>query len=274
MYKKITLCIIAIITTILAICLPEIIINKQVDASLGTCIEAPAEYYDASSSAIAREMSTRLTDMEKLELISGNWNSETTMADISTTDYSEWEEIQLAKKSFSNLLNAELKSKSTSSNASASSNHAAGSITLSNMVDFDTWYSYETVMFKCTDTTFNTYSAYFFGITFTKYDKSEKYQLLMTDTGTIIYASNNIASDDYTGTIYDKYIELINSGSIDDFSTANDSNYILDDETIKDILSEITTNDTSDTLNKKTIGNILPEIYIDERGNFTYALIP
>jgi hypothetical protein len=251
MYKKITLCIIAIITTILAICLPEIIINNQVDTSLGTCIEAPAEYYDASSSAIAREMSTRLTDMEKMELISGNWSSETTIADISATDYSEWEEIQLAKESFSNLL-----------------------ISLSNTVDFDTWYSYETVMFKCTDTTFNTYSAYFFGITFTKYDKSEKYQLLMTDTGTIIYASNNITSNDHTDMIYDKYIELIESGSIGDLSTANDSNYILDNETIKDILSEITTNDTSDMLNKKTIDNILPEIYINEQGNFTYALIP
>jgi hypothetical protein len=96
----------------------------------------------------------------------------------------------------------------------------------------------------------------------------------MTDTGTIIYASNNITSNDHTDMIYDKYIELIESGSIGDLSTANDSNYILDNETIKDILSEITTNDTSDMLNKKTIDNILPEIYINEQGNFTYALIP
>ena len=54
------------------------------------------------------------------------------------------------------------------------------------MSDIDNWYSWNARLYKYTDTTFNTYTAYAWQITFTKYDNSSSHTIFMTENGTIL----------------------------------------------------------------------------------------
>ncbi len=155
-----------------SIILPNRMLTTAGNEHLSLVVEAPEEYYLASATAIAVDASSKLSGTEKINLTTGAWESIITECDISDGFLTETEAVELAKSQLEifkdNLVYpCSLKS------------------------GYKNWYSYQTKLYSCTDATFNTYVAYLWEITFTKYDGSLVHTILMTENGTIINAQVN-----------------------------------------------------------------------------------
>lgn len=122
--------------------------------------EVPADYYSAGHSALARDASAKLTVEERLRLISGEWESETTQAGSDEMDLSAAQAAVLAKKQ-----------------CGGDSRNAQG--------NYKNWYSYKASAYKSVDAVFHTYTAYYWVISFTKYDGRNTVIVHMLEDGTV-----------------------------------------------------------------------------------------
>lgn len=158
---------------IIAVCgsliLPSFFLNRKIITELGERKEAPNEYYNASVSSLSKAVSERLSLSEKLDLITGEWPRDIQEVSVHETEYNPAHYVNLAKEGISQL-------------------YETGSYESPLITDIDNWYTYETQLFLCTDATFDTYSVYYWVITFTKYDHSRKHYVLMMDDGSILCA--------------------------------------------------------------------------------------
>lgn len=161
---------IAVVLT--AIFLPEVLLKKQADKKTAITTIAPEEYYLASATAIAIDASSKLTATDRINLISGAWESTFSECAISEAFLTEAEAVDLAKEQIEIFVE---------------NNSYPYSIKSS----YKNWYSYETKVYSYKDATFNTYTAYLWEITFTKYDNSIIHTILITESGTILNARVN-----------------------------------------------------------------------------------
>lgn len=167
-YNMIIVCLV-IIAVCASLFLPSYLLNRKINRKLGESIQAPNEYYNASASSLSKAMSERLSFSQKLDLITGEWPREIEEIAVSESEYNPTNYVNLAKIGIASL-------------------YSTGDYESSLSTDIDNWYTYDTQLFLCTDATFDTYSAYYWVITFTKYDQSRKHNILMMDDGSVLCA--------------------------------------------------------------------------------------
>lgn len=170
--KNIIALLITSLTIIVATFLPEYLLSLKTKNTLNKVTLAPENYYLASETAIARSASSNLSGLEQMKLIYGSWESDMAKCPISDAFLTESEAVFLATKQL------DLHYKNGVFPETVSSK-------------FDNWYSWDTTLYKYTDKTFETYTAYLWKIVFTKYDKENEITVYMTEKGVIIAAHIN-----------------------------------------------------------------------------------
>ncbi len=160
------------VVVLAGILLPGILLHIFFSMNLGKALPAPRDYYIASNSVISKNASSKLTEYEKMKLISGVWESTETSVDSSQSDITETEAADLAKKAVEELYQNTLYPYHFDSS-------------------YGNWYSWDAELYKCTESTFHTYTAYYWLIHFYKYDDTETHTILMTEKGTLLCISVN-----------------------------------------------------------------------------------
>lgn len=198
-----------------AIFMPKLLLNKKTERSLSLVAEVPDSYYLAAQTATARNASLKLSALDKIRLICGAWDSSMTKCDITEGFLTMDEAVSLAR-------------------AQMELYYQAGLYPVSLYSGYDNWYSFECNLYKYTDTSFKTYTAYLWEITFTKFDTSIYHTLLMSESGTILAADTNMPFEAY-GDIYnaafkDNFAQILNDtptylGSATKRSTLPDTMY-------------------------------------------------
>lgn len=125
--------------------------------------------YASERSAMAKRASAQLATDEKLQLIDGSWESELSGAEESEMELSETEVVRMAREQVAKL-------------------YENNRYPVSLASDYNGWYSFRTKAYKAVENTFETYGAYFWKLTFEKYDKSEVHVIWMLEDGTIFLA--------------------------------------------------------------------------------------
>ncbi|MCI8507634.1 MAG: hypothetical protein HFJ06_03565 [Lachnospiraceae bacterium] len=154
------------------ILLPGILLHMIFSMNLGKTLPAPRDYYIASNSVISRNASSKLSEYEKMKLISGAWESTETPVDSSKSGITEIKAIDFAKKAVEELYQSSLYPYHFDSS-------------------YGNWYSWDAELYQCTESTFHTYTAYYWLIHFYKYDDTETHTILMTENGTLLCISVN-----------------------------------------------------------------------------------
>lgn len=129
----------------------------------------PVEYYSPANLAVARNASANLEVYQKLQLITGRWQSNSSQADSYERQMENYEAVELARQGTDKLFRM-------------------GVYPVSLMSDYENWFSWEAEFCKVVDATFHTYAAYYWKISFVKYDGSERHQIHMLEDGTIFLA--------------------------------------------------------------------------------------
>lgn len=169
------ICLIISLTALLSGCfIPGFIINRQNEAELDIVTKAPQELYLAPNSLLAKNLSDKLTTIDKIKLASNSWESTERKADKSESTLEEYDAVLLAKSQLQKYYEQNIYPYSFDST-------------------YDNWYSWSTEFYCYTDSTFNTYSTYVWEIILTKYDNDLTHTIVMTENGTILnaYVNNN-----------------------------------------------------------------------------------
>lgn len=143
-----------------AIFLPGVVLWWQQSQEFMRVHEVPADYYSADHSALARDASAKLTVEERLRLISGEWESETTRAGSEDMDLSAAQAAVLARQQ-------------------------CGGSAQDTRSNYKNWYSYKASSYKSVDVVFHTYTAYYWIISFTRYDRGNTVTVHMLEDGTV-----------------------------------------------------------------------------------------
>ena len=102
--KNIILIILALTSAVLCIIMPEKLIMREGTESVGIAMDVPEEYYPTSSYyEVLKESSGRLTDYQKLQLITGKWESELSEVDKDYYEATGYHMESEAKNSIFNL---------------------------------------------------------------------------------------------------------------------------------------------------------------------------
>lgn len=158
-----------VLLAMLGVFLPGLILKWQSREQMNMVDGVPVEYYSPANLAVARNASANLGVYQKLQLITGRWESNDTTVDSAEMEMENYEAVQLAKEQMDAL-------------------YQAGVYPVSLLSDYENWYSWDAEYCKVVDATFNTYAAYYWKLTFSKYDGSEKHLVYMLDDGTIFLA--------------------------------------------------------------------------------------
>ncbi|MCM1288051.1 MAG: hypothetical protein NC240_07035 [Clostridium sp.] len=159
-----------------AIFVPELLLDKKSEHALSQVIEAPDSYYLTSQTATARNASSKLSALDKIRLICGAWDSAMTQCDITEGFLTMDAAVSLAREQMELY-------------------YQAGLYPVSLYSNYNNWYSFDCNLYKYTDNTFQTYTAYLWEITFTKFDTSTYHTLLMSENGVILAADTNMDFD-------------------------------------------------------------------------------
>lgn len=154
------------VIALVGIFLPGQLLIVQRESEMDQVAAAPPEYYSAASSAMARNVSANLKTYEKLQLISGKWESELSEAAVYETELPDYEAVTAAREGIEVLFQNGIYPSSVST-------------------DYGNWYAWEAKPYRATDTIFHTYSAYYWKIVLTKYDGSERHTIFLLDDGTV-----------------------------------------------------------------------------------------
>lgn len=150
----------------MAVFVPGEFLMWQSRAALEQVSMVPKESYQAEDSALAREASAKLSKEEKLRLIQGTWESEKSEAEDYEMQLQTYEAVMLAREKTAEL-------------------YKEGQFGVDLSGVYQNWYGWKARAYKVVDTTFHTYTAYYWEITFEKYDRTESYVVRMLEDGTI-----------------------------------------------------------------------------------------
>lgn len=155
-----------LLVVLTGIFLPGILIEGQERKAVGEVQAVPAQYI-ASDSLLAKEASESLKLNDRIQLITGQWESETQEAYSYEMTLKDYEAAALARDSMEAIYQ---KGQYPSDLASSYAN----------------WYTWEAFLEKAVDTTFHTYSAYYWKLIFTKYDGTETHTVFLLEDGTVL----------------------------------------------------------------------------------------
>ena len=158
----------ALLPVLLAgIFLPGVFLNIKSQKTENEVHAVPKKYL-SSSAAMARSASLNLKNSERLELVAGKWDSDTEAAENYEMAQTDYEAVMLAKEGLKKLYDQKLYPL--------------------DMEGYGRWYSWEAVPYTAVDTTFHTYTAFYWVISFQKYDSTDIHEIRMLDDGTIFMA--------------------------------------------------------------------------------------
>lgn len=149
--------------------LPGILLVWQSKEQMNMVDAVPVEYYSPANLAVARNASANLGTYQKLQLITGRWESIAGTAEPTERKMENYEAVKLAQEQMEILYQGKVYPTSL-------------------MPNYENWYNWEAEFCKVLDATFHTYAAYYWKLTFVKYDGSEKHCVYMTEDGTILLA--------------------------------------------------------------------------------------
>ncbi len=164
--KKILLILGVVVFLICAFFLPGYLLLWQSRMEQGTVATVSKESYQAEGSALAREASARLSKEEKLRLVRGEWESEISEAGEFEMQLQGYEAVRLARQQAQKMFQE--------------GNFPAD---LSEL--YQNWYGWQVTPYKAVDTTFHTYTAYYWEIVFERFDQKQSYTVRMLEDGTI-----------------------------------------------------------------------------------------
>ena len=154
---------------VLSIVAPKYLLARTLTEQTNHVEVAPEEYY-----------------LEAGTMMSRNTSSNLSAVDITEGFLDEVEAVELAKKQLDVY-------------------YKQGVYPYSVQIQYDNLYSYSSELYCYTDTSFDTYAAYLWKITFTKYDNSVENIVYMTESGTILLAWTNNTKFAQTTTLLDFY---------------------------------------------------------------------
>lgn len=166
-----------LIIALLGILLPGYLLRLQKESELDHVAAAPAEYYSPARSAMARNASAQLGVYQKLQLITGEWESERAEPASYEPELEDYEAAAYARDGLQKLYDLSL----YPDNLSA---------------EYGNWYNWDAEAHKAVDSIFHTYTAYYWEIHFRKYDGSKQHTVFLLEDGTILIAYANL-SDSY-----------------------------------------------------------------------------
>lgn len=158
--------------TLLGLIVPGVLLKVFFNNKLNKAYKVDEALYDSSASTISKISSERLSENDKLKLISGIWTREMTVVDTSEASNSEIQIVESARKKVNELYNI-------------------GCYPFNFESKYDNWYSWNTTLYKFTDSNFKTYTTYLWKISFCKYDSDEIHDVYLTDDNVLIAVCNN-----------------------------------------------------------------------------------
>ncbi len=169
--RLVILCImLCTVTVISSFFIPDLLLNKKKEQSTNAIVVAPESYYVESGNAMARNTSSNLTSLEQIKLISGAWESNGSSCTLDQGFLSENEAVSLARYSLNAFYDMGVFPYATDAN-------------------YNNWCSWDSKLYCYTDSLFNTYSAYLWVISFTRFDNSVTHTVYMTEKGVILAAT-------------------------------------------------------------------------------------
>ena len=171
--KNLILVIVAVAVTVVAIWLPGEKLRHDDEAELSVVKDVPAEYYSGPSEAIIKNASRQLTNEERIQLITGTWESSVERVSEGACELTEFGIKTLTINRIDTLYAKGLYPKSLSG-------------------DFDSWYTWSAIPYRALDSTFLSYAAIFWDVRLTKFDGTEYHRVIITESGDILYASMSI----------------------------------------------------------------------------------
>ena len=176
--KNFILVIGTLVIAILAIWLPGFLVSRNSTSEVSVITSVPPEYYSGPSESIIKNASKQLTSEQCIQLITGMWESTIAPASEDACTINEFGIRTLVINRVDDL-------------------YARGLYPCTLSSSYDQWYSWSATPYRALDTTFQTYAAIYWDITFTKYDNSDYQRFIVTESGDILYAEvRNIKADD------------------------------------------------------------------------------
>ena len=160
----------------LGLLLPGWLLQWQSRESMNMTDGVPAQYYSPANLAMARNASANLGIYQRLQLLTGEWESDPAVPDSYEQTLENYEAAELARESVEKLYQNKL-------------------YPVSLLTAYENWYSWDATFCKVVDATFHTYGAYYWRLVFTRYDGTERHVIYMLEDGTIFLAAMN---SDYT----------------------------------------------------------------------------
>ena len=137
--------------------LPGTLMKREAAAEYNEVTPVPAAYYSGPSEAVVKNSSRQLTEEQRVHLIYGEWESRISPASQSECNLSEYEVVT--------------------------------GFTYPVVSKYQQWYTWDATPYKAVDTTFETYAAVFWKVTFIKYDGTETHEYYITEGGTLLDSS-------------------------------------------------------------------------------------
>ncbi|MBR6223726.1 MAG: hypothetical protein IKQ71_09840 [Lachnospiraceae bacterium] len=171
--------IVALVSVFGALLLPDYFLRGEVKSRLGIADDVPADYYMAHGGAAAKASSMKMSDVDRIKMISGVWGSTMTKVDTADAYISETEALKLSRKATEYY-------------------HGLGIYPVSIDSSFDNWYSWKAECYRYLDNIFNTYTCFLWVVEFFRYDSNEHHIIYLLEDGTAICMLNNMSETEKT----------------------------------------------------------------------------
>ena len=171
-FKNLILIIMVMLIAGASIWLPGYLMQRSNSAEMFSMKDVPQDYYAGPSEAIIRNASKQLTSEQCIQLIIGTWESTITEAKESECNITEFGIKTVVIQRVETL-------------------RAKGLYPVSISSEYLQWYTWSAKPYRALDTTFQTYAAIFWDVSFVKYDNSESHRFIVTESGDILYAEYN-----------------------------------------------------------------------------------
>ena len=181
---NIVLTLLAVLSAILCIILPGRMMDIRKQEVANVYMDVPEEFYPTSSYyEVTKISSEKLSEYQKRQLISGQWESEISEVDREYYEDSGYHIEEKAKALLNDLVDKNLYPMSIKS-------------------DYLEWYNWKCTYMQALDTNFRSYAGFFWRVEFTHYEREDKLTVYMTPEGSVlemIYQTENEGKDEIFG---------------------------------------------------------------------------
>lgn len=152
--------------------LPQLLLTNYSNSTNNIITSIDSSQYVGDNSATAALASSQLTEYERLRLITNLWEGDSFRVDARFSEEDAYSMYTKVKQELHRL-------------------YKSGLYPVAFLEgDGDNWYSWTASRYCCTDSTFHSFSAYYWVIELYKYNHAEHHTVLISETGTILYAES------------------------------------------------------------------------------------